>query len=53
GPMIGFLISWQGMTVTLTVLGGLVAVVCVLSLRPLLRAVRALTVVSAVAVSGS
>jgi MFS family permease len=53
GPMIGFLISWQGMTVTLTVLGGLVAVVCVLFLRPLLRAVGALTVVSAVTVSGS
>tara|TARA_R110002072_G_scaffold3830_8_gene27436 strand:+ start:29918 stop:31132 length:1215 start_codon:yes stop_codon:yes gene_type:complete len=43
GPMIGFLIDWQGMTVALAVLGGIVAIVCGLVLLPLLRAVSLLT----------
>jgi len=53
GPMVGYLISWQGMTVTLTVLGGLAVVVCVLFLRPLLRAVQALKAATAISVCGS
>ena len=42
GPMVGFLIEWQGMGVALAVLGGLVIIVCGLCLLPLLRAVKAL-----------
>ncbi|MFT7245129.1 MAG: MFS family permease [Candidatus Azotimanducaceae bacterium] len=42
GPMVGFLIEWQGMGVALAVLGGLVFVVCGLCLLPLLRAVKTL-----------
>lgn len=53
GPMVGYLISWQGMTVALAVLGGLVAVVCIMYLRPLLRSVRTLSEAAVVPASGS
>lgn len=42
GPLVGLLISWQGMNVTLAVLGGIVILVSLLYLVPLLRAVTAL-----------
>ena len=42
GPLVGMLISWQGMGVTLAVLGGAVVVMFCFSLVPLLRAVDAL-----------
>lgn len=46
GPLVGFLISWQGMSITLAVLGVAVIIVTGLYLVPLLKAVEALTVVS-------
>jgi MFS family permease len=44
GPLVGFLISWQGMDVTLAVLGLAVIMVIGLYLMPLLKAVDALMV---------
>ncbi|MFT4799878.1 MAG: hypothetical protein ACJAYE_001777 [Candidatus Azotimanducaceae bacterium] len=50
GPRVGYLIGWQGMGLTLAVLGVLVFMICGLCLLPLLRAVKVLDPRDAVSV---